>query len=372
MRAATGMMLGRLQLAVPLALVTIGYVLVRGRPREEPVRVAIGWGFLTIAACGIAHLASGLDRWDATGDELRRAGGWLGLGVAQPLRSVLALWGAALVLVVIGGLGALVLVKVRVRDAVNRTAASARPSARGRVPRRAALHPRRRGGGRTGARPPAAPHRRGARRSRRRADGLVAPCHAVGPPRASCVGAPSRPVGRDAEPDFDAWLAARRSELGTDLDGLADPAYEHGDPTPTPPRRSRRSPVFDAADELGSRGATDAHEPSPSDLEALEAAVTFDDPEEIGHAGPSTDDGAAARARVEGPAARRHHATAAGPCAPPRPGGRLRRASCGSCRPTRCSSAARKSRSTAAPVEALGRTLETRSPRTAWRPAWSA
>ena len=60
-------LLGTGRVLVPFALIAVGYVLVRGRPREEPVRVVIGSGFLAVAATGLLHLRSGGPAcWEAT------------------------------------------------------------------------------------------------------------------------------------------------------------------------------------------------------------------------------------------------------------------------------------------------------------------
>ena len=136
-RSATGALLGTARVLVPFALLAVGYVLVRGRPREEPVRVAIGSGFLVVASTGLLHLRTGGARWGASLATLQRAGGVLGAAVGEPLRKVLATSGAALVLLMVAGLGVLILLRMRVREAVNRTAGGIQPV--GRVARRGVL-----------------------------------------------------------------------------------------------------------------------------------------------------------------------------------------------------------------------------------------
>ena len=133
-RSGTGALLGTARVLVPFALLAVGYVLVRGRPREEPVRVAIGSGFLVAASTGLLHLRTQGARWGAPLSTLRRAGGILGAAIGEPLRKLLATSGAALVLMMVAGLGVLILLRMRVRDAVNRTAGGMQPV--GRVARR--------------------------------------------------------------------------------------------------------------------------------------------------------------------------------------------------------------------------------------------
>ena len=126
-RSGTGALLGTGRVLVPFALIAVGYVLVRGRPREEPVRVVIGSAFLVVAATGLLHLRSGGPAWGSNFATLRTAGGLLGAAIGEPLQKVLATWGAVLVLSLVGLLGCLILLRLRVRDAVNRTADGIQP-----------------------------------------------------------------------------------------------------------------------------------------------------------------------------------------------------------------------------------------------------
>ena len=117
------------RLLVPVALCGVGGVLVRGRPwGEEPARVAIGFGFVCVAAAGLLHLLHGSPEWGAPLAELRGAGGVVGAGVAEPLRTLLAGWGAGLVLASLLGLGLLVITKTSVRAAGDSVVAAMRPA----------------------------------------------------------------------------------------------------------------------------------------------------------------------------------------------------------------------------------------------------
>jgi S-DNA-T family DNA segregation ATPase FtsK/SpoIIIE len=102
------------RLLVPVVLCGIGAVLVRGRLRNaEPGRAAIGFGFLVVAATGLLHLARN------GAEEQREAGGWVGAGIAGPLTSLLATWGAAIVLVTLLVIAVLVLTSTSVRAALD-------------------------------------------------------------------------------------------------------------------------------------------------------------------------------------------------------------------------------------------------------------
>ena len=126
-RSGAGTILGEAKPLVPLALLAVGYVLVRGRPREEPVRVAIGSLFVTLSAAGLLHLRHDGPPFRSPLRVLRGAGGVVGMVVAEPLQRIVATWGAVIVLTVFGMLGVLILIRLRVRDAVNRTADGLRP-----------------------------------------------------------------------------------------------------------------------------------------------------------------------------------------------------------------------------------------------------
>ena len=129
-RAAAAALLGWARLAVPVALVWIGAVLVR-QTRSEPGRLLIGLGFLAVAATGLLHLASGAPAWGAPIHEVSDAGGLLGMAVAQPLRRTVAVPGAALVLATLLSVSILVLTRTSVRTAAGLIADAARWAGRG-------------------------------------------------------------------------------------------------------------------------------------------------------------------------------------------------------------------------------------------------
>jgi len=115
----TGAVFGWARLLVPLTLVGIGAVLVRGAPRTEPGRIVIGCIFLVLSLCGLLHLLLGAPVWGSSIDELRGAGGFLGLVIAEPMRSIIAVWGASLVLTTLLALSILILTRTSVRAAAD-------------------------------------------------------------------------------------------------------------------------------------------------------------------------------------------------------------------------------------------------------------
>jgi len=122
---ATGMVLGAARFLVPPALAGIGLSLVRGRPRAEPGRAVVGSTLAVVACAGLGHLLGGVPRIDAEGRLLRRAGGYLGVAVAGPLRALISPWGAGLVLVSVAAVALLVLTRTPARSAAERIAAGA-------------------------------------------------------------------------------------------------------------------------------------------------------------------------------------------------------------------------------------------------------
>jgi DNA segregation ATPase FtsK/SpoIIIE, S-DNA-T family len=111
---------------LPVALIGVGAVLVRGRPRpppggkrdSAPVAMALGFGLLAMSMCGLLHLARG--EGEGGSRRLDDAGGLLGAGMAGPLRSGLATWGAGIVLVTLAAVAVLILTRTSVRAASGR------------------------------------------------------------------------------------------------------------------------------------------------------------------------------------------------------------------------------------------------------------
>jgi len=104
---AAGALVGRAAHAVPVAMVVLGGLLVRGPgetggdDRAGParlVRTIAGSLLVLVAACGLLHLAGGRPPLDAPVDDLVAAGGWLGVLVGGPLVALVSVWGALLVL----------------------------------------------------------------------------------------------------------------------------------------------------------------------------------------------------------------------------------------------------------------------------------
>jgi hypothetical protein len=127
MRSVTGTLVGSARVGLPLAMAAIGWVLIRGTGYREPVRHAIGWTFVGTAACGVLHVSAGAPPLSGGARVLRPAGGYLGWVLGGPAEALLGRWGAAIVLGTLMFLGALIIMRIRVRDFVNQSAESAKP-----------------------------------------------------------------------------------------------------------------------------------------------------------------------------------------------------------------------------------------------------
>ena len=144
LRIAFGALIGTARAGVPIALVAIGIVLLRGpRPDEEAaqvapegfdknpyadqvradlvqaVRLGIGTTLTLLSVTGLLHITLGRPGIEDL-DGLTGAGGALGLAFGGTMGAVVGIWGASLVLGAFGLLGSVVLTRVSLRAWVRR------------------------------------------------------------------------------------------------------------------------------------------------------------------------------------------------------------------------------------------------------------
>ena len=101
---------GRIAYAVPLVLLALGLRLLRAPADEgEGNRVTVGLTTLTISACGIAHLADDIPDPPDGANAMRAAGGIIGFLASSPLAAAVTVYGAAVLLILLGVFGLLVL-----------------------------------------------------------------------------------------------------------------------------------------------------------------------------------------------------------------------------------------------------------------------
>ncbi len=120
--------LGRVGLALPLVLVALGVRMLRHpEATQANSRVSIGLTTLTVATCGLVHVSRGLPDVSDGWGRLRDSGGMIGFLASSPLEQAVTVWGASLILALIGFFGLLVITATpvhaiprRVRELVDR------------------------------------------------------------------------------------------------------------------------------------------------------------------------------------------------------------------------------------------------------------
>jgi S-DNA-T family DNA segregation ATPase FtsK/SpoIIIE len=127
-----GWVVGLGRFLLPPALIAAGVVLIRRNESEHRFRVTIGGVIIVVSVLGLLHLARGGGEMTASVDALKPAGGWIGAAIGQPLRSLLGVVGATVVLLAIGLGGVLIatgmtlpLLIRRIRGGMNTVAAPA-------------------------------------------------------------------------------------------------------------------------------------------------------------------------------------------------------------------------------------------------------
>ncbi len=100
---------GLVALMLPVILLFFALRMLRApAPSASNHRMFIGTGAMTLAACGLTHLATGSPDYGEGPAVLQRAGGILGFLAAAPLTAALTVWGAFVLLVLLAVFGLLV------------------------------------------------------------------------------------------------------------------------------------------------------------------------------------------------------------------------------------------------------------------------
>jgi S-DNA-T family DNA segregation ATPase FtsK/SpoIIIE len=137
--SASGWTVGITKIALPVVMVVTGLAMFRERSEfgEITKRLPVGTVLGLSSVTGLLHLTRGQPGLGDGIDELGTAGGVLGLGVGGGLSAVVATWGAVLILIGLGLVGAAVVTRVTARQAARMAArgagAAARQGARGLV-----------------------------------------------------------------------------------------------------------------------------------------------------------------------------------------------------------------------------------------------
>ncbi|MFC6005530.1 DNA translocase FtsK [Angustibacter luteus] len=101
---------GRVALVLPLVLLALGVRMLR-HPEATGAnsRVSIGLTTLAVAACGLVHISRGMPDISDGWDQVRDAGGVIGFLASSPLDQAITVWGAGLLLGLVGFFGLLVI-----------------------------------------------------------------------------------------------------------------------------------------------------------------------------------------------------------------------------------------------------------------------
>lgn len=101
-----GWLVGLGRFFLPPAIALLGIALIRRNESEHRLRVGVGSTLIVLSIFGLLHLARGAGHMTASVDALKPAGGWIGAIVGQPLRSLLSIVGAVVVLLamLLGGI----------------------------------------------------------------------------------------------------------------------------------------------------------------------------------------------------------------------------------------------------------------------------
>jgi S-DNA-T family DNA segregation ATPase FtsK/SpoIIIE len=97
---------------VPAALIAVGVSLVRRGHSEHRYRLALGWGIIFFTVLGLLHVI----RADGARFDERDAGGWLGLALGAPLKTLLGSAGAVIALLAVMVAGIMLVTQSSVRD----------------------------------------------------------------------------------------------------------------------------------------------------------------------------------------------------------------------------------------------------------------
>ena len=128
-----GLLFGSLRVVAPPALIAAGALLLRGPSSTDTAsghrvaRLIVGTIIVFVATDGLLQLTHGHPSFGAPSADIIAAGGYIGVLVGQPLQNLLAVWGAALVLVAFEVIGLVIATGISVRTAARRAADGTRP-----------------------------------------------------------------------------------------------------------------------------------------------------------------------------------------------------------------------------------------------------
>ncbi|MFP3913753.1 MAG: DNA translocase FtsK 4TM domain-containing protein, partial [Actinomycetota bacterium] len=118
LETGTRFLFGVWRFLVPAALAGIGWALIVGKPREGTGRLAAGSAATFVGTVALFHLLTGTVSLASDVALVEERGGVVGALIAFPLRRILGIWGAFVILAAVIGMGVLVMTRTSVRDFV--------------------------------------------------------------------------------------------------------------------------------------------------------------------------------------------------------------------------------------------------------------
>ena len=115
---ATGsrFLFGVWRFALPVALAGIGVAMIVGKPKDGARRLVAGGIVTFIGSLALFHLMTGAVALAPNLDLVKERGGAVGSLIAFPLRRILGMWGAFVVLASAMGMGVLIMIQTSVRE----------------------------------------------------------------------------------------------------------------------------------------------------------------------------------------------------------------------------------------------------------------
>ena len=110
------LLFGLWRFALPVTLAGIGLALILGKPRDGAGRLVLGAIAAFTGSLALFHLLTGADALFANVDDAKGRAGVIGAVIAFPLRRLLGMWGAFVVLSAVIGMGVLVMTRTSVRE----------------------------------------------------------------------------------------------------------------------------------------------------------------------------------------------------------------------------------------------------------------
>ncbi|MGH8912066.1 MAG: DNA translocase FtsK 4TM domain-containing protein, partial [Acidimicrobiia bacterium] len=101
---------------LPIGLVGIGAALIMDRPRDGSARLVAGAMTTFVGTVALFHLLTGTVSLASDLALVEQRGGVVGAVVAFPLRRILGIWGAFVVLAAATGMGVLIMTRTSVRE----------------------------------------------------------------------------------------------------------------------------------------------------------------------------------------------------------------------------------------------------------------